>query len=100
MKSHLVKRPLITEKSLKSANQDNVFTFEVAKSATKDQLKSEIEKLFSVQVEDIRTMIHYRVKKRTGRKRMPVMVAPTKKALVRLKAGQTINLFDLGGQEK
>jgi len=100
MKSYIIKKPLITEKTLDLANQYNVYTFIVSKQAGKDQIKEAIERLFSVKVEAIRTMTHYRVMKRTGRKRMPVMLAPTKKALVQLKKGDKIELFDLGGSEK
>ena len=100
MKSHLIKQPVITEKSLDLANQENVYTFLVAKPATKGQIKVAIEKLFSVKVVGLRTITHYLVKKRTGRKRMPVMRAPVKKALVKLKKGDSIKLFDIGGSDK
>lgn len=100
MKSYLIKQPVITEKSLDLANQENVYTFLVTKEATKDQIRAAIEKLFLVKVVGVRTITHYLVKKRTGRKRMPVMRAPTKKALVKLREGDTIELFDIGGSDK
>ncbi len=97
MKPYIVKKPVVTEKSLMLANQDNIYTFEVARTANKHQIKETIEKLFGVDVLAIRTINHHRVRKTTGRKRLPTMVAPTKKALVTVKKGQKIELFDLGG---
>lgn len=98
MKLNIIKKPVISEKSLMLANQNNIYTFEVARTANKHQIQETIEKMFKVNVTGIRTISHHRVRKTTGKKRLPTMVAPTKKALVTLKKGQTIDLFDMGGQ--
>lgn len=99
MNAHLIKRPHITEKTLLLANQDNMYTFEVDKKATRNQIKELVEKLFGVEVLAVRTSTKYRVLKTTGRKRMKSLQGLTKKAMVTVKKGQKINLFDLGGNE-
>ncbi len=99
MKSYIVKRPVISEKSLELANSQNVYTFMVAKEASKNQVKSAVEELFGVNVIDLNTITRHKELKRTGRKRLSVMAPATKKALVKLKQGQTIALFDLGGND-
>jgi len=45
-------------------------------------------------VEKIRTIVNQRELKRTGKKRMTVKLGKTKKALVTLISGQSIDLFD------
>lgn len=99
MNSYIVKRPVITEKSIEMANTQNVYTFVVARSASKNQVRQAVEELFGVKVIDLNTVSKPRTQKKTGRKRAVVSVPPTKKALVKLKEGQTIALFDLGGND-
>ncbi len=97
MNAHIIKRPLITEKSLLLANKDNIYTFEVDKGANRDQVKETVEALFGVEVLKVRTARKYRVRKSTGKKRMKTLSGITKKAMVTVKKGQKIELFDLGG---
>lgn len=99
MKTYIIKKPVITEKSLALANSQNIYTFEVAPRANKNQIVEAIESLFNVKVERINTIHGYKSVKRTGKKRMPSSVNAKKKALVKLKAGQTIDLFDIGGNK-
>lgn len=99
MNPYIIKKPSITEKSLQLANVENVYTFEVNRLATKNQIKEAIEKLFNVSVVAVNTVMSQRVLKATGKKRLKVMTAKTKKALVKLKEGQSIALFDMGGNE-
>ncbi|MGD9129459.1 MAG: 50S ribosomal protein L23 [Candidatus Woesebacteria bacterium] len=98
MKAHILKRPVVTEKSLKLANSENVYTFEVAKTANKDQIKQAVEELFSVHVLAVNTVMKAKSKKRTGKKRMIKTIAKRKKALVKLQEGESIALFDVGGE--
>ena len=71
--------PVITEKSV-TGNQNGVYTFKVAKSATKSQIKSEIERHFGVKVLNVNTMI---VKGKTKRVRYVEGKTPDwKKAIV------------------
>ncbi len=98
MKTNLIKRPVITEKSLLLANKENVYTFEVAYKANKTQLKQAIQDLFEVDVERVNTIIRPSKRKKTGRYRRLKLEPATKKALVKLAEGQTIELFDIGGE--
>ena len=99
MKTYIIKKPVVTEKSLALASSQNVYTFEVDKGANKNQIIEAIESLFGVNVIKINTILGYRAIKKTGKKRIPRTVNPKKKALVKLKEGQTIDLFDIGGAE-
>ena len=50
-------RPVVTEKAVMRIESQNVLTFVVGKKMTKPQIKEEIEKIFNVKVENIRTSI-------------------------------------------
>ncbi|MCB9813061.1 MAG: 50S ribosomal protein L23 [Pseudomonadales bacterium] len=95
MNPYTVIKPIITEKSLRLANSENTYVFQVRMTSNKNQVREAVEKLFNVNVEKIRTIVSQREKKRTGKKRMIVQTGKTKKALVTIKSGQTIDLFDI-----
>ncbi len=92
---NLITQPIITEKSLALANEQNIYTFEVVYSATKSQIKKLIEKIFEVEVEQINTIVAPSKRRRVGKKRQAILKTTQKKALVKLKSGQTIELFDI-----
>jgi len=50
-------RPLITEKAIMMIETNNTLCFETEKEKTKDEIKKEIEDLFEVKVEQIRTLV-------------------------------------------
>ena len=52
----VVKKPLLTEKSTHLINENNTYTFVVDRRARKDQIKGAIERLYSVKVENVRTI--------------------------------------------
>ena len=95
MKSLLVKQPVITERSLQRANEENIYTFVVAKEANKNQIKNIIEHAFKVNVVAVRTITMPDSQRKTGKKRQSVLVTGSKKALVKIKEGQTISAFDI-----
>ena len=99
MNKQVLIRPIITEKSLELANKQNCFTFEVAATANKDQIKTAVGQAFDVKVRRVSTISARTTTKRTGRRRIKKSVPRKKKALVYLPEGQTIDLFDLGGNE-
>ncbi len=82
----VIKRPVITEKSALQV-VDSKYTFKVDKRASKGEIKRAIEKLFEVTVLDVKTMS---VK---GKGKKP----DWKKAVVTLKEGDKIELFEVGG---
>lgn len=88
----VVKRPLITEKAERNREAARQFAFEVHRDATKIQVKQAVEKLFSVHVLAVRTVMARGKVKRVGRS---IGQRPNwKKAFVTLKAGETISLFE------
>ena len=85
----VIEEIVVTEKSAGNAEK-GIYTFKVAKSANKIQIKEAIEKAFGVKVVNVNTLITKSKKKRVGR-----YVGTTKsykKAIVTLKSGDTINL--------
>jgi len=94
----VIKKPIITERSVSAASKDNTYTFLVARTARKKQIAEAIAELFKVEVEKVRTVTVPIKRKKTGKRRMMITKALSKKALVTLKTGQTIDLFDIGGQ--
>ena len=81
--------PLVTEKSTNLSEQNKI-VFRVPSNANKKNLKTNIEKIFKVNVIKI-NMINKmnRIKLTRGRK---VKVSGFKKAIVTLKKGQSIDL--------
>ena len=53
----IIKAPTRTEKSLQIIEKDNTVRFVVDNNASKEEIKNEVEKVFNVKVEDVRTLI-------------------------------------------
>lgn len=87
-------RPIITEKSMKDASS-SWYTFAVAKKANKTEIKKAVEEQFKVNVLSVKTLIMKGKNRRVGRRRQEVSQSPWKKALVKLKAEQKIDLFEV-----
>ena len=88
----IIKKPLISEKNAGHAEDSNTYAFEVQMEASKDQIRQAVEAAFRVKVADVRTMI---CRGRYFRKQMKL--GPPKhwkKALVKLKQGEKIALFE------
>jgi len=84
--NQIIRRPLVTEKSTIVREEQNVIAFEVDPNANKIQVKSAVEELFKVKVEEVRLFNVRGKMKRMGRfvgKRRD-----WRKAYVRLKAGE------------
>ena len=88
----VVRKVLITEKSTDLRESQNQYFFEVARDANKIEIKRAIETIFSVKVDDVRTMqLRGKVKRQgrwVGRRN------DWKKAIVTLKPDQKIELFE------
>jgi len=50
-------KPIITEKAVMMIERENVLTFVTDMNKTKGKIKNEIEELFKVKVEKVRTLI-------------------------------------------
>jgi large subunit ribosomal protein L23 len=85
----IVKRPLVTEKSVHLQNKLGTYTFEVHPGANKTQIKEAVESLFKVSVRSVNTM-NCRGRYRKVRSRTPGLTPAWKKAIVRLADGQKI----------
>lgn len=81
----------ITEKSMRETAL-NTYCFEVNIKATKNQIRSSVEKLFKVEVKSVRTYIKKGKIKRVGRKMRPKKRPDKKIAFVTLKKGK-IDIF-------
>jgi large subunit ribosomal protein L23 len=87
----VVLRPVVTEKTIAQAERNNIYTFVVREVANKVQIREAVERIFKVQVDDIRTQRYIGKRRRVGRH-----VGTTgnwKKAIVRVKEGHTIDFY-------
>lgn len=97
--SHVVIKPIISEKSFKEADSRK-YTFKVAKSANKTDVKNAIEKMFGVKVLKVFTANIKGTKSRNTRFRRISMDASYKKARVLVAEGQKIDIFEEKTDEK
>lgn len=87
----VLKRPVLTEKSLTLQDEYNKYTFDVEITANKNEIKTAVEKMFDVKVTNVNVI---RVKPKT--KRVGKYTGKTnrrKKAIVSLAEGNKIDLF-------
>ena len=84
-------KPLITEKNT-ALQALGKYAFEVADGANKAQVKQAVEKAFKVTVTGVNVIIVKGKTRRAGRRM--VKTSPWKKAVVTLKAGDKIQLFE------
>lgn len=82
----VIRRPLVTEKTTIARESGEVVVFEVAREATKVDVRKAVEKLFGIKVAAVRTQIGHGKFKRQGR--FEGQRPDRKKAWVRLKAGE------------
>ena len=87
----VIRRPIVlTEKSNRLREQNQV-VFEVARDANKIQIRDAVEKLFKVKVTDVNTLVMRGKERRMGRGYAKMQ--NWKKAMVTLKAGDSIDFF-------
>ena len=84
-------RPIITERSFDSIDNENRYTFEVAKTSNKIEIAKAIQEIFNVTVVKVNTM---NVKPKPKRVRVAKGYTRTwKKAIVKLAEGDSIDLY-------
>ncbi len=88
----IVRRAMVTEKGTQIRERENGYLFEVARDANKIEIKQAIEAIFPVKVASVRTLRVHGKPKRMGR--YAGHRPDWKKAVVTLKKGQTIELFE------
>jgi large subunit ribosomal protein L23 len=86
----ILKAPVVSEKSARLQEQHNQYVFEVARTASKTDVKAAVEKLFSVKVDDV-TVVNIKGKRKSFRFQ-PGRRSDRRKAYVRLAEGQSIDL--------
>lgn len=85
----IIRMPVITEKATIQA-ENNKVVFNVAKTATKPEIKAAVEQLFSVKVKSVNTLVR---KGKTKRFRGIIGTqSDVKKAVVTLEEGHSIDI--------
>ncbi len=93
----IIRRPVVTEKSMRKSEQESVYTFEVDPSANKVEIRRAVEALFNVTVAKVNTMrVMGKTRRRSYRHGMG-RTAERKKAMVTLAAGESIDVVEMGG---
>tara|TARA_B100001029_G_C15063973_1_gene461612 strand:+ start:18087 stop:18380 length:294 start_codon:yes stop_codon:yes gene_type:complete len=89
--SDLLISPVITEKTT-LLQERGKYTFKVAKEATKDQVKKAVSEIFNVKVSSVNIINRKGKPKTFGRNR--IMTPDSKRAIVTLASGETINITE------
>ena len=87
----VVLRPLITEKTLRMAERDNAYTFQIRTGANKVQVRDAIERIFKVGVVAVRTQNCIGKFRRVGRH--TGATSNWRKAIVKVKQGDAIEFY-------
>ncbi len=88
----IIDQPLVTEKSVSTAEQGK-YTFRVFPDANKIEIAQAVEQIFNVKVDKVNTITVRGKKKRVGR-HPEGRTADWKKAVVTLKPGQKLDIFE------
>jgi large subunit ribosomal protein L23 len=89
----VILEPVVSEKSYDLIQDLNTYTFVVDKRSNKTEIKQAVQRIFDVRVVSVNTMNRRGKSKRTGwviGKRKS-----TKRALVRLRTGDSIDIFEV-----
>lgn len=89
----VLKRPVVTEKSVNSVDTENKYVFEVDMRANKFLVKDAVETAFNVTVNNIHIIVVPAKTARRGR-RIALRRNKWKKAIVTLAPGNNIQLFE------
>jgi len=87
----VIRRPLVTEKGVTKKDSERTLVFEVNANANKTQVKTAVEKLFKIKVDEVRTATFEGKLRRRGK--FAGYRSDWKKAYVRLKAGEKVPDF-------
>ncbi len=95
----VLKRPIITEKSMKLAER-NLYTFEVDKDAIKPEIAKAVAEKFNVKVLNVKVINVKGQLKQQKRVRKLYKTKGFKKALVQVKKGEKIAIFETPKEEE
>jgi len=91
-------RPIITEESMKYVPAGK-YSFVVHKKADKNEIRKAVSELFGVTVVSVATSVVKGKTKRVGQRRTEVDSSEWKRAVVEVKKGEKIGIFEPGGEE-
>ena len=89
--TNIIIKPLITEKSTHKQATRNEYAFQVKQAATKPEIRKAVERMYSVKVIDVRTLVRKGKPRRTRYKM--THTSTTKRAIVVLAEDSKIELF-------
>jgi large subunit ribosomal protein L23 len=91
----VLRRPLVTEKSSYQSGRLNQYSFIVADTATRTQIKDAIETLYDVDVVRVNVInVPAKRGRRLRSRRLLVRKTAYKKAIITLAQGQTLQIFE------
>lgn len=89
--TEVLKKPVLTEKTIELMDSENKYTFDVDVNSSKTAIKAAVEQMFNVKVASVNTMNCKPKTKRVGK--YVGLTNKRKKAIVKLAEGNTINFF-------
>lgn len=92
-------KPIITEQSMKAVPAGK-YSFVVHKKADKGAIRQAVTKLFGVTVTSVATSLVKGKSKRVGQRRQEIDSSVWKKAVVEVKKGEKIGIFEPGGADE
>jgi large subunit ribosomal protein L23 len=91
----VLRRPLVTEKSSYQSGKLNQYSFVVANTATRKQVKDAIETLYDVSVVRVNVInVPAKRGRRLRSRQLLIRKSGYKKAIITLAAGQTLQIFE------
>jgi large subunit ribosomal protein L23 len=96
----VIKKAVITEKSHQLVGSRNTYTLAVDRKANKPLIREAVEKLFGVKVLKVSVLNKPEKMRRTGKWRKQTKISGYKKAIINLKTGDKIPLFEVEGEKK
>ena len=96
MNDQIIKKPVISEKSFTQAAA-GIYVFQVARNSNKQMIVQQIEKLFKVKVAEV-NIVNISGKVKGAGKKIGTR-SNVKKAYVKIKKGQKINIFEAEEKE-
>ena len=90
----VIVKPVVSEKSY-ALLEENVYTFEVAKSASKPEIRDAVESIFDVTVLKVNTLNRDGKRKRNRRTLTFGKRPDVKRAYITLAEGDSIELFEV-----
>ena len=98
--TNIIRGPVITEKSHQLIGDKNAYTLKVARQANKFTVKNAVQELYDVSVLAVNILNKQPKIKKVGRKKNSVKIGGFKKAIVILKEGDKIPLFEIEKDKK